>query len=92
MVVNHLVHLILNPRLLKVYLEKNLKKKPQEVHVCMVGINANQLTNQPWLVQDVVAIPGVVHPLPKHPDKFLPKFDPDKKDSAKLQPLHKIKI
>jgi hypothetical protein len=27
-------------------------------------------------------VPGVVHPLPKHPEKFLPKFDPDKKDST----------
>jgi hypothetical protein len=42
---------------------------------------ANQSNNQPWLVQDVVAVLGVVHTLPKHPKKFLPKFDPDKKDS-----------
>jgi hypothetical protein len=26
-----------------------------------------------------VAIPGPQHPLPKHPEKWLPKFDPDSK-------------
>jgi len=43
----------------------------------MVGINANQ----PWLVHDVVVVPGEVHDMPKHLEKFLPKFDLDKKDS-----------
>ena len=34
-------------------------------------------TNRPWLVADVVAIPGTQHPLPKHTEKLFPKFDPD---------------
>ena len=33
--------------------------------------------NIPWLATDVVAVPGAQHPLPKHPEKLLPKFDPD---------------
>jgi hypothetical protein len=36
-----------------------------------------------WLDQDVVAIPGAQLPLPKHPEKWLPKFDPDSKQIAK---------
>jgi hypothetical protein len=34
---------------------------------------------RPWLDQDVVAVPGPQHPLPKHPEKWLTKFDPDSK-------------
>jgi hypothetical protein len=34
---------------------------------------------RPWLDQDVVVVPGAQHPLPKHPEKWLPKFDPDSK-------------
>jgi hypothetical protein len=34
---------------------------------------------RPWLDQDVVAVLGAQHPLPKHPEKWLPKFDPDSK-------------
>jgi hypothetical protein len=32
--------------------------------------------NHPWLAGDVVAIPGRVHNLPRHPEKMLPKYDP----------------
>ena len=38
--------------------------------------------SRPWLDQDVVAVPGPQHPLPKHPEKWLPKFDPDSKQST----------
>jgi hypothetical protein len=34
---------------------------------------------RPWLDQDAVSVPGPQHPLPKHPEKWLPKFDPDSK-------------
>jgi hypothetical protein len=34
---------------------------------------------RPWLDQDVVAAPGPQHPLPKHPEKWITKFDPDSK-------------
>jgi hypothetical protein len=37
---------------------------------------------RPWLDQDAMAIPGPQHPFPKHPEKWLPKFDPDSKKSA----------
>jgi hypothetical protein len=37
----------------------------------------------PWLDQDVMVVPGPQHPLPKHLEKWLPKFDPDSKKSAK---------
>jgi hypothetical protein len=37
---------------------------------------------RPWLDQDVVAVLGPQHPLPKHPEKWLPKFDLDSKQSA----------
>ena len=33
--------------------------------------------NQPWLTIIALAIPGPQNPLPKHPEKMLPKFDPD---------------
>jgi hypothetical protein len=34
---------------------------------------------RPWLDQDAIAVPGPQHPLPKHPEKWLTKFDPDSK-------------
>jgi hypothetical protein len=37
---------------------------------------------RPWLDQDVVVVPGPQHPLPKHPEKWLTKFDPDSKRTA----------
>jgi hypothetical protein len=37
---------------------------------------------RPWLDQDVVAVPRPQHPLPKHPEKWLTKFDPDSKWTA----------
>jgi hypothetical protein len=40
--------------------------------------NQNNPT-RPWLDQDVVVVPGAQHPLPKHPKKWLPKFDLDSK-------------
>jgi hypothetical protein len=35
------------------------------------------LDNQPWLVGDVMVIPGRVHNLPWHPKKLLPEYDPE---------------
>jgi hypothetical protein len=37
---------------------------------------------RPWLDQDVVAVLGPQHLLPKHPEKWLTKFDPDSKQVA----------
>jgi hypothetical protein len=37
---------------------------------------------RPWLDQDAVVVPGPQHPLPKHPEKWLTKFDPDSKQVA----------
>jgi hypothetical protein len=37
---------------------------------------------RPWLDQDAIALPGAQHPLPKHMEKWLPKFDPDSKQIA----------
>jgi hypothetical protein len=50
----------------------------------MAGDNANQNPPlyQPWLVPDAVSIQGIVHDMPKHTENFLPKFDPDRKDSV----------
>lgn len=36
----------------------------------------------PWLDHDVVTVPGVQHPLPKYPHKFLHMFDLDSKQST----------
>jgi hypothetical protein len=33
--------------------------------------------NKPWLDRYALAIPGRVHNLPRHPEKLLPKFDPE---------------
>ncbi|CAF4376067.1 unnamed protein product, partial [Adineta steineri] len=35
------------------------------------------VANRPWLAMDVVVVPRAQHPLPNHPEKLLPKFDPD---------------
>jgi hypothetical protein len=44
---------------------------------------ANQNSpSRPWLDQYVVAVPGPQHPLPKHFEKWLPKFDSDLKQST----------
>ena len=49
----------------------------------MAGVNPpNPNANMPWLAQDAVAVPGVQHPLPKHPEKLLPKFNPELKEPA----------
>jgi hypothetical protein len=37
---------------------------------------------RPWLDQDDVVVPRAQHPLPKHSEKWLPKFDPDSKQIA----------
>jgi hypothetical protein len=37
---------------------------------------------RPWLDQDAVGVPGPQHLFPKHPEKWLPKFDPDSKQST----------
>ena len=39
---------------------------------------ATMSTNRPWLAADAIAVLGAQHPLPKNPEKLLPKFDPDK--------------
>ena len=36
----------------------------------------------PWLRTAAVVVPGIQHPLPKHLDKLLPKFNPDDKEPA----------
>ena len=38
---------------------------------------ATMAANRPWLVADVITVPSIQHPLPKHPELILPKFDPD---------------
>ena len=38
---------------------------------------ATMAANRPWLAMDSIAVPRAQHPLPKHPEKLLPKFDPD---------------
>jgi hypothetical protein len=45
-------------------------------------MNNQNNTARPWLDQYVVAIPKTQHPLPNHTEKWLPKFDPDSKQSA----------
>ena len=36
----------------------------------------------PWLITAIVVVLEVQHPLPKHSDKLLPKFNPDDKEPA----------
>ena len=48
----------------------------------MAGVNANPNANMPWMDQDAVAVPGIQHPLPKHPEKLLPKFNPESNEPA----------
>ena len=52
-----------------------------------VGGGANPPPNPqlPWLRTGAIAVPGVQHPLPKHSDKLLPKFNPDDKE---LEEVH----
>ena len=35
-------------------------------------------SNQPWLTVNALAISRPQNPLPNHPEKLFPKFDPDK--------------
>jgi len=51
--------------------------------------------NQPWLVGDVLAIPGRIHNLPRHPKKFLPKYDPETSGSPEYHVkkfIHAIRL
>lgn len=38
----------------------------------------------PWLRTSTLVVPGVQHPLPKHPYKLLPKFNPHNIEPAKV--------
>jgi hypothetical protein len=40
-------------------------------------VNDHPRKNQPWLAMDSPALPGRLHHLPRHPEKILPKFDPE---------------
>ena len=42
--------------------------------------NNNNDSLQLRLLQDAPAIPGRQHRLPKHPEKLLPRFNPDSKE------------
>ena len=42
------------------------------------NFGGNMSANQPWLTINGLAIPVPQNPLPKHLEKILPKFDPDK--------------
>lgn len=33
--------------------------------------------NQPWVIPSALALNGVMHRLPKHAERLLPKYDPD---------------
>lgn len=44
--------------------------------------NNNNDNLQPWLLHDGLAIPGRQHHLRKHPEKLLPRFNPDSKEPA----------
>jgi hypothetical protein len=46
----------------------------------MAGNKQNPPPYEPWLLLDVFAVLGKLHHMPKHPKKFLPKFDSDKKN------------
>jgi hypothetical protein len=49
----------------------------------MVGNNPNPQPYEPWLLPEDVFVPGILHDMPKHPEKFLPKLDPERKYSSK---------
>ena len=51
-----------------------------------VGGGANPPPNPqlPWLRMAAIAVLGVQHPLPKHSDKLLPKFNPDDKEPTEV--------
>jgi hypothetical protein len=59
--------------------EGNSPSQPSTPHSPMENQNNPA---RPWLDQDVVAVPGAQHPLPKHPEKWILKFDPDSKQIA----------
>ena len=40
---------------------------------------ADERHNRPWLDGDAVSVLGDQHRLPKNPEKWLPKFNPDDK-------------
>jgi hypothetical protein len=42
-----------------------------------INILANMEAKRHWLATDSIVVPSAQHPLPKHPDKLLSKFDPD---------------
>ena len=48
------------------------------------NFGVNIATNQPQLAPDAIVVPGAQHPLPKHPEKLLPNFDPNKDVNQKI--------
>ena len=59
------------------------------LNVVKANENQNPWCYQPWLVLDLFFILGIFYDMPKHPDKFFPKIDPDWKDSAEDHVLRK---
>ena len=46
---------------------------PRENFIFLDTMAGNRL----WLAMNAIAVPGMQHPLHKHPEKLLSKFDPD---------------
>jgi hypothetical protein len=42
------------------------------------SMGENQNVIPPWMSQGALNLPGPMHEFPKHPERLLPKFDPDK--------------
>ena len=42
------------------------------------NFRGNMAANQPWLTITTLSTPSPQNPLLKHPEKIMPKFDPDK--------------
>jgi hypothetical protein len=47
------------------------------------NVNHNLPPYHPLLLVDAFSLPGIQHDMPRHLEKFLPKFDPEKKTQLK---------
>lgn len=54
-------------------------------------LSQNNIENKTWMAQDTLTIPRDAHPLPRHPEKILPKFEPEKKELVEDH-IHKFML
>ena len=72
-----------NPETAETEPSRSGSSSSEEEEMANENVENNKNDNlQPWLLRDALAILGRQHRLPQHPEKLLPRFNPDSKEST----------